>query len=294
MSQKHIELYKTRDFGAKINTTMEYIRYNLGPLVKIVLLVVIPMALIFALLFSNMFNSFGRIADNANMSDAEAFGFMGSLGINYLLLMIVGLVTYSFMVAGVYVYMKMRDEQETTPEVMDVYRKAFAQIPGLILLSILIALVTMVGFMFFVLPGVFLMITLSISLPIYLFENVGVGEAFSKSFRLIRDKWWSTFGLIIITSMIASMISYIFAIPMYAAMFGQMFSTLTEGNDDPEAVFAIFSNWYSTLGMALMMIGSQLTYLIPIIALAFQYFNLSERIEGTGIRSQIKDFEALT
>lgn len=294
MSQKHIELYRTRDFGAKINVTIEYIRYNLVPLIKVVLLVVVPMGLLFSLLFSNLFSSFSTIAGNPNMSEVETIGFLGAVGANYMLMIILGVITYSFMLAGVYSYIKMNDKQEGTPQVMDVYRNALPKIPGLVLLSILIGVICMVGFFIFILPGIYLMITLSIAVPAYLFEDIGIGGALGKSFKLIRDKWWSTFGLIIITGIIAMIVSYIFSIPMYAGMFGQMFSNVTEASEDPEAVFAIFSSWYTTLGMAVIVIGSQLTYLIPEIALAFQYFNLSERMEGTGIRSQIKDFEALT
>jgi hypothetical protein len=158
---------------------------------------------------------------------------------------------------------------------------------------VLIGIVSSIGFLFFVLPGIYLMITLSLALPIYLFEDEGIGTAFSKSFRLIKSKWWSTFGLLFVTSVIASIISYVFAIPFYAIFLGDLFTSIGDSGSDPSAVFAAFSSWYAIVGIAVMMIGAYITYLIPIIALGFQYFNLSERVEGRGIRNQINEFETV-
>lgn len=294
MTQKKIELYKTRDFGAKINATIEYVRYNFGPLIKIVLLIVAPVGLLVSILFSNLFGTIFSMSANPAMSDAEAFGKLGAMGSNYLIVMVLVLVTYSIMMSCIYTYIKMRDNMEDPPEVMEVLRAGFPKVPGLIGLMLLITVVSFVGLFFFVIPGIYLAITLSIAVPIYVYESRSVGDAFGKSFKLIRGKWWSTFGLLFVAGMIASMVSYVFAIPMYAMMFSQLFSNVSEANPDPEAVFEIFSSWYTTAGMAIMMIGSYTTYLIPMIALSFQYFNLSERVEGTGIRNQIEGFEKLS
>ena len=292
MAQKKIELYKTRDFGAKINATIEYIRQNFGPLIKIVLLIVAPVGLLASIIFSNFFATMMSFSANPEAMNEDPVAFLSVMGTNYLLLMLVALLTYSFMYSSIYSYIKMRNEREEKPEVLEVLRVAIGKVPGVIALMILVGIVSVFGMVFFIIPGVFLAITLSLSVPIYLFEEKGIGDAFGKSFKLIKGKWWSTLGIIFVSSLIASMVSYVFIIPMYVMMVGQMFSHVNEGGD-PEAVFEIFSSWYTSAAMAFAMIGSYLTYLIPITALAFQYFNLSERIEGTGIRNQIEGFESL-
>ena len=45
------------------------------------------------------------------------------------------------------------------------------------------------------------------------YEKKGFFEAVFRSFKLVKDKWWSTFGLIIVLYLIVGVSSYIFLIP---------------------------------------------------------------------------------
>lgn len=291
MSQKHIELYKIRDFSAKMNATIEYLRQNIGGLVKTVLLIVCPFGLVSGILFSRFYAGLPFQAGSTGGNPEDVNLFLQNLGTNYMLLIIVFGITYSFLFTSVYYYIKLKEELGRKPEVMEVYNKILPIIPSVLLLMFLTTFVTIIGTAFFILPGIYLGVALSLALPILLFEEVGVGTAFSKSFQLIKGKWWSTFGLIIVSTFIAGMASYVFAIPFYAFFIGSMFTVAETQN--PEAVFNIFSSWYFVVGMSIMMIGSYLTYIIPILALAFQYFNLSERVEGRGLRNIIDEFETV-
>ena len=294
MNQSNIQLYKMRDFSAKINATIDYIRQNIGPLLKMMLLIVVPMGLIGSILFSNIYGSFGEMTA-AQQGGGDPTASLGTLGTNYMLMFLMSSVTGALLISAIYTYMKLNNEnRDTRPTVMEVYKIILPKLPMLLVLMILISIVSFFGFMLFIIPGLYLMITLSLALPIFIFEEKGIGNAFNKSFKLIKGKWWSTFGLLFVTGLIAGIVSYVFAIPFYFLTVGQMFSTASEANADPEAVFAVFTNWYTIFGMAIMLIGSYLTYMIPTIALAFQYFNLSERIEGTGIRNQINEFETVS
>ena len=250
------------------------------------------MGLLFGIIFSDFFGTIFEMSENPNMSDAEALGFLSVMGVNYLLIFAISTVTYAFMFAAIYAFMVLRDKNMDT-SISEVLGHSIRKVPGLVGLLILIAVTTIIGFMFFILPGIYFAFTLSLAIPIYLFEKTDVFSAYGKSFSLIRDKWWSTFGLLLVTSIMAGIVGYIFAIPFYIVMFGGAFSTATEATNDPEAFLSIFSSWYSTVSMAIMAVGSYLTYMIPALALAFQYFNLVERQEGRGIRTEIDDFESL-
>lgn len=289
-----LQLYKIRDFGAKINATIDYIRENIVGLLKVVLLVVVPLALLMAIFFSSMFSTIFQASLNPEMTGSEGMSFMADLGVNYLLMMLLSMVTVAFMVGSIYTYMRLNDKSENPPSPLEVIKKVAGRIPQMIVLMILIGVVSGIGFMFFVLPGIYLGVTLSLALPIFVFEDLGVGKSFSKSFQLIKGKWWSTFGLLIITSIIASIISYVFAIPVYLGFLGDIFSSIEASPGDPSAMMGAFSSWYMVVGMGFMMIGTYITYLIPLIALSFQYFNLSERVEGKGIRNQIDEFETVS
>lgn len=293
MHQPQITLYKTRDFGAKMNATIEYIRYNVRPLLKIILLITAPVSLLLASLYSTTLSTFSELA-TSQAAGGENFSVFDVFGMNYFLMIVISMLTLTFTISAVYTYMKLKDEQGVAPAIMEVYQKIWPKLPRLMALIIITSIFTVIGFFFLIIPGFYLMITLSLAIPIYLFEEGGIGKALSKSFKLIKGKWWSTFGLLIITALIASITSYVFAIPLYAVLFGKIFSISQTGAQDPEAVFSILSSWYMAAGMAFMMMGTYITGMIPLIALGFQYFNLSERVDGTGIRNQIGEFETVS
>ncbi|MDH5609347.1 MAG: hypothetical protein OEY56_07685, partial [Cyclobacteriaceae bacterium] len=203
MSEPKIELHQIRDFGAKINVTIEYIRQNFAPLMKLVLLVAVPLSLLFGILLSDLFGSMISMSQNPDMDDVEALGFLGKIGTSYLAMVVLSMVTYAFMLSGIYGYMKLNQQQEVRPTPSDVIGAVLGKIPGVLGLMLLISVVTVLGFFLFIIPGIYLMVTLSLAIPIYLFEDQGIGEAFGRSFRLIREKWWRTFGLLFVASMIA-------------------------------------------------------------------------------------------
>lgn len=288
------QLYRVRDFGEKINATFEFIRANILALLKVVLLIVVPLGLLSGIFFSGIFSSLSQVSVNPVMTEAQSISLVADLGLKYFLMMLLALVTMSFLVASVYTYMLLKGKNEYPASPIEILKKVAVKIPKLIVLMILIGLVSGIGFMFFLLPGIYLGVTLSLALPLFIFEDLGIRKSFSKSFKLIRGKWWSTFGLFVVTGIIASIVSYIFSIPFYAGFLGDAFGSIAAAEDDSAAVFEAFSSWYMVIGMGFMMIGTYITYLIPLIALSFQYFNLSERVEGKGIRGQINEFETVS
>lgn len=289
---KPIVLYKKRDFSQKMNVTIDYIRANFKDLIKPLLVVVIPGGILFSLGMSSYMSSIGGLAGRPDISDTEAMGAVGSMGSSFLLMSVVSIVVYSIVLSTIFGYIKRKDAGESL-EYMDVLKYGFKYFLPVLGYMFLMMLVSIPAMLFFIIPGVYLMVTLTVGLPAIIFEDISVGAAFSKSFKLIKNKWWSSFGLLMITSLIAGVISYIFIIPTYAIMVTDMFKAVQENPNDPSAVFQSFTSWYGSLTWALAMIGQQITYIIPFIALAFQYFNLSERLEGTGLKSQIEEFENL-
>ncbi len=292
MESQKIKLYKRRDFSQKISITIDYIRENFAGLIKAMLIIIIPFGLLYALVMSSFFGAFGEMVQNPNQNPVMSTGAFAGIGMSYLVMIISMLVAYALIIASIYTYIKEKD-QGNVYQPVELIKRSAGKVPGIIGLLILTGLVSLIGMLLFILPGIYLAVALSIAIPVYVFEGVSVGAAFTKSFKLINGKWWSTFGLLFITGLIAGVISYIFAIPMYILMFGEMFANQEALVSNPESVYEIFTSWYSSLSMALVMVGSFCTYMIPMIALSFQYFNLSERKEGTGLKQQIQDFENL-
>ena len=143
---------------------------------------------------------------------------------------------------------------------------------------------------FFIAVGVFIglfyfIIAISILFFVRAYEKIGFFVALSRCFFLIRDKWWSTFGLIFILSLVQSTISSLFLIPWYINFFISMMHTI---DGDPFQEPSFLSELVNNLFMTLYFIVSFLLYALPLIALAFQYLNLVELKEAKGLLSKIE------
>lgn len=115
--------------------------------------------------------------------------------------------------------------------------------------------------------------------PIVAFERIGTWEAFSRANYLIQQKWWSTFGLMIIFAIINYFLSLVFSAPSIIITFLKIFKVGAGGTGN---IPIIISTIFATIGRVLI---SSLTY----VALSFQYFNLVERRDGNSLKSQISD-----
>ncbi|MDX1628482.1 MAG: hypothetical protein R3345_07270, partial [Fulvivirga sp.] len=109
----------------------------------------------------------------------------------------------------------------------------------------------------------------------------------SRCFYLIKGKWWSTFALIFVCSIIQSVVSSVFFIPWYANLIIEMLHNVDQQVfQEPSTLFQIING----ITLMLYFICSNLMYSIPLIAIAFQYFNLVERKEARGLMSKIETF----
>ena len=138
-------------------------------------------------------------------------------------------------------------------------------------LSAMIGLVGIVVIMYF-----FIMYSLSPAIVAY--ERIGAWEALGRAKFLIKDKWWSTFGLIMIIGIINSFVALIFGAP---AMIVTFMKVLKVGGGISGNIPLIITTVISTVGQAVV---SSLTY----VAISFQYFNLVEKREGSGLKTLIE------
>lgn len=297
METPKIEFHKLRDFGAKINAVVEFMRENIGKLFLCLLLIGGPAALLLSLVFKSFFGNIFSLTNQGGASEnlQEMGDLFAVLGGNYLLMFFLSWLTITLIVSVTYTFMKLYNEgvlkeKSTT----DIFRLALSKYGGLLALGFLISVVSMIGMIFFIIPGLYLGVVLSLAYPIYMFEDISVGNAFGRAFSLIREKWWSTFGLIIVTSIMAYVVQMVFSVPFLVVYFMNIFSLMEEvqtNPEDPSAIMDMFSSGYMTVAMAISMVGSYLTYSIPLLGLGYQYSNLLERSEGKGLMNEIENFD---
>lgn len=293
MHPPKIEFYKLRDFGAKMNATIEFLRENIKRLFINLTFIAVPVALLMGMLLTNLFSSF---SSGMNYEDnAEIMNFAAILGGNYVLILLVSWLAGSMVVAVALTYIKLYNEGEVEElPVAEVLKLSLKKYGGILVISFLITILIFAGFMFFILPGFFLILVLPLCFATYVFEDVAPGRAIGRTFTLLKGKWWSTFGLGFVSYLLAYLVQMVFSIPYIVVYIVNIFTLVEEMNSDPNDPFAMFdflSGGYMAVATTISMIGSYLSMSIPVIAYSYQYANLVERTEGRGLMNEIEDFD---
>lgn len=277
-----IQLFKQRDFGNKINATFQYITQNFRSLGLALLYIVGPVALVAGIAAGVLQSNFLKIASEVENDGANnpmaAFQMMSQFASpTFWLTMLFSLLANVAVVLTTYAHMKLYDRTKGGPiSVADVWAEVQPMIGRAIIISILTSVITAVGFMFFIIPGIYIAVVLSLSLAVTAFEGTEFGATWSRCFQLIRDKWWSTFGLILVMALIVIIIGMIFAIPT------AMIAFLTGAKMLPNVSVA-----WLMLGSVINQVGRTLLNVVIYTAIGFQYTNLVERQEGRGMISAI-------
>jgi hypothetical protein len=305
-----IEYHHTRDFSRKMNATFEFIRQNFKSLGKSILVIAGPPVLVASLIIATFIGEFLGLTKAATMNsgDSEIFEtyFMSvTFWLQIVLMFLLFLLSSIMSIATINNYIILYEEKGTNKiEVTDVWnrvRETFWMYFGTTLVFFLLAIAAYIvlvipvailatvspaliflGMMAMFCTVVYLMVSVSLTYIVRAYEKKGFFDAIGRSFKLVRDKWWSTFGLIFVLYIVMMTISYIFLIPWYVAMVTTaLHSTSTEMLDQSTMTWStivLFTLYY----LAQMVLGA-----LPNIGIAFQYFNLVEMKEAKGLLGKI-------
>lgn len=285
-----IEFYKKRQFGDKLNMTFVFLRENAWPYLKVQLLIAGPVLLLANILMNQFSMSLATMGEDFSLSIlSDMFGFMGVAVLSLVLIS-------SIMPAVAYGYMKAYQIKPPSEiQLKDVTQNLLSSAFNLLIYNVLMAIVVSIGMLFFFLlftPAIYLGVVLSLGSAIIVFEDNNPIDAFGRTFKLIKDKWWSTFGLLLVTGIIAYVINMLFSLPRTLLVFGDALTSVQESGDLSSLDESNFgSNPLSILFSVLETFGAILTYSISFLALAFQYFNLVERRESRGLMSRIEQMD---
>ena len=277
-----IELFRQRDFGNKINATFQYITQNFRSLGLALLYIVGPVALVAGIATGIMQSDLLRVASDVENDGAAnpmaAFQMMSQFASpTFWLAIFFSLLANVAVIVTTYAHMKVYDRtQDGIVSVADVWAEVQPMIGRAIIISILTSIVTAVGFIFLIIPGIYVAVVLSLALAVSSFEGLDFGATWSRCFQLIRDKWWSTFGLLIMMVLIVFFIGLIFALP--ALIIGFFIGAKTLAN-------ASFG-WLMLANM-INLVGRTLLNVVIYTAIGFQYTNLVERQEGRSVAAAI-------
>jgi MFS family permease len=277
-----IQLFQQRDFGDKINATFQYITQNFRSLGMSLLYIVGPITvgagITSGIMQSNMLRLTDDIAKGQSDNQMAVIQMISQFGSpSFWLTMLFGLLANVAVVLTTYghmrVYERTHGQAITVP---DVWAEVQPVIGRAVVISVLGSILTTVALLFFIIPGVYVAVVLSLSLAVTTFEGTGFGQTLDRCFKLIRDKWWSTFGLIVVIFIIIVIMGMFFALPsaLVAFLVGAK-------------ILPVASTLWLIIGNVVTLVGRTLINTVLYLAIGFQYTNLVERQEGRGLLSAI-------
>jgi hypothetical protein len=277
MTTPPIVLLQQRDFGQKINASFDFAIKNLGPLAKSVLFIAGPPALLSGIA-QGMFQS--RLLTTGVESTA-----MGSLyqylTLEYFFVILFSSIAYFLCYAAVSSYMVLYEERgaevKFTPG--DVWQKIGESLSVAVVAQILSLIIILVGFLCLFIPGIYLAVCLQLFMMVVIREKLSATDSLKRSRKLVDGKWWSTFGLVVIMSIIAGIIGMVFQFPVFFATF---FTALGLGNGIASSPVVMI------VASVVSIVGSNFVNGLVWIAVGFQYYNLVEKQDGSGLRSEIE------
>jgi len=147
-----------------------------------------------------------------------------------------------------------------------------------VLALVILSLIPFVGPFLYFIGIIYLSVNLSLFPFIIAHEKVNIGTAFSRSFSLIKGKWWFSFGLYIL-----------FFLIIYFSMYAAMIPMILVGVISPLA--GLTSGGGTIIMIVLFIIILFFIYFLLIAAMnflfSFQYFNLLARKEGANLSERI-------
>lgn len=284
MVQK-IELRKTRDFSAKINITFDFIRQNFKILAKAIIYISGPFILVEGLfmgIYQQKTLALGQ-ATPGIFGDflSEVFFWFGIA----LIFLVFAYIT-SLIVVNEFVRLYEIKEDPTTIDVAEIWEGVKENFFKMFLGGIVVVFLTMIGFVLLIIPGIYISVTLSLMAPILIIEKRSIREALTRCFSLITEKWWSTFGLLIVTSLIVSFMGFVFQLPQTVFTFLIAFHKTTDSLAEP----ALWERVGIMVSSVIATIGSNMLQGIVFVALIFQFYNLVERREAQGLMNKLDSF----
>uniref|UniRef100_UPI0040474596 hypothetical protein n=5 Tax=Roseivirga sp. TaxID=1964215 RepID=UPI0040474596 len=306
-TKRVFQVRKARNFSEKLEGTFDFIRVTAKPLFKGLFFFTSPFVLVGTFLFSNLFSSLMAITQSADSGVEPDLSSIMSIGVSafgFLFLMIfAGAMVVSVIYANIRLYELNQNADYTINEVWEKTKKMYWPIFGstflygvfffvayfiimipasliLVFLSILLIPVVYLVFAFFLV----LMFT---ALPAQIFGRKSIGNAISHSFKLLKGNWWSSLGLLILLMLIYNVVSVVFSIPFYIGMVFSMVSALEVDLMQETPMYMVLLNY---LAGAILLIGTFITYSVPIVGMTLQYFNLSEIKEATSLIERIDSF----
>jgi hypothetical protein len=197
-----------RGLGDILSTAFEVYRANAAKLVVIVAIVVIPLALLTSLFANVVFAVETRtveIGGQTVTTVVDTRGVFTSLiaaAIGAVIAFVMGFVLQAAVTRAA-AQAVIGDPVDTEAS----YRYGFKRLGSVILVSLLVGLILLGGFILLIIPGIIFMVFLAVTIPALVVEDKRGTDALGRSWNLVKGAFWHVLGTIVVAGIIVSLVS---------------------------------------------------------------------------------------
>lgn len=272
MNKQAIELKQDRDFSDVFNAAFAFITQEFKQLFKVIALYAglpIILAVIMNVYFvQDYMTAFMQVIQGSNSVDNNVTS--GSL---ILLTIFFSIIATLFISGLVPAYMGEYEEKgKGNFSSIDVWKRFIRNLGAIFGYSFVVGIIVLFGMFLFFIPGIYFLVPLSLILYIKIIEGNGFRRTFSRSFKLIRKRWWVTFGVIILAYIIIAIVGALFSFPamIMTGIEGFLYSRNQIDGEIGKSIGVILTNIIGNL-------GQYLVYPALYIIIGFQYYSLREQ-----------------
>ncbi len=271
MQENEIRFRQIREVGQVINDSFTFLKQEIKPVSRIVLVYVLP----FIILYAAAQVYFQRnVMGNFDISDPESL--MANIGpfyLNLFFFLLFSLFVQSLLAGTYYSYIEAYIKKgKGNFQLSDISSTFFSNSLLALGAGFVYTITILIGVMLCIIPGIFMANTLSLVVFIFIFEKKGLSESLSISWRLVMSQWWSTFLINLLGLVLAYSAGMLLSLP---GIFMGVASNVTDGVAQNPAEYP---QWYWIINGISSVVTITLL-IIPYTFQAFQYFNLKERLE---------------
>jgi hypothetical protein len=168
--------------------------------------VVVPLTLLQYLL-GDWVRSRGEVTSYQQISTAT-----WAVGAAGLLAGLAGLLMY-LVLTGAITRAVAAEVAEEDPSLEQSYRFGFHRLGSVLLVSILVGLATIAGFILFIIPGIWIGVRLAVSVEALVVEGRRGTQAMGRSWELVGGHWWHAFGALVVAGLLTGVVNAIITTP---------------------------------------------------------------------------------
>jgi hypothetical protein len=219
--------------GEILDVSLKIAWRNAGTLVRIVLFVVAPAQALSALVqvsanpdYTAETSVFGSPFPAADTTGTEAWTVFAGFGVASLIGFVAGqLATGACFKAVAQAYLGEK------PRWRDSLGFALRRFHSILWIVILAGILTLIGFVLLIAPGVYLAVAFAVALPVLMTEGLKGRHALGRSRWLVQGRWWKTLLLLVVAGLLASIVGGVIS--------GVITGLVVASPDSPVLVFLI-------------------------------------------------------